>query len=222
MNDDTKEETMTTTIERDDPVRAATDQRVAAERAVEGIEGELKSFNVQPGRLAPTLRLLKLQEDLTDARTALSTAQAEETAVKRAARAEIIAARRVGRTALLVGLAVAAEAALAAADAISRHDEATAGLIQRLPGDPLPGAPLPALDAVREQLARLRRSLAPPAPKAPAPVPPGMVRLKLLTNLWHHDRLHCYTRGDILDLEESYAKELLKRKPPVAIAVEVA
>ncbi len=206
----------------DDPVREATRRRVEAERAVERIEEELKSFNVQPGRLAPTLRLLKLQEDHADALNTSSLERTEEERVKRAARARIIADRQPRRTELLVRLLAQAEALLATADEVRRHDEATPFLVRHLPGDPLPVSPLPALATVREQLATLRRSLAPPAPSATAPGPePGHIRVRLLYDSYFDEPagLVRRARGDVFDVAEREGRRMTKNREAVEVEV---
>ena len=165
------------------------------------------------GPTPTTLEYLRLYDAAMVLDDAVAVSDREVQAAERAAQARIVESRRPGRDGLLRDLMGAAEKVISADRVLRTYDEATGSAAGLAPGAP----PLPAIGLLREQLAQLRAALD-RRPGGATPVRPGHTRVRLLSNVWSADRLHCWAAGDVVDLDERDARDAVKRE----FAVEVA
>ncbi len=162
------------------------------------------------GTAVVTLRALQLRAEIEQAEAERDDARRRVRAAAQARVDRIVAEYGPRRLALLRRLLDAAEAALAAARALREADEEVARATRLLP----PEFPLPCLLGP-DPLGALRRMLDPPArvDPAPAPVPEGKRRLRLLVKVQDRDLCGqmCYP-GDLPDFDEDAARDLIKRR----------
>jgi hypothetical protein len=170
------------------------------------------------GPLPYSLSYLRASEALALLDAPLAEAEREVEATTAAARRRIAEASRPARAALERRLIASVEKALGCAADLREYDAGVAAASGYAPtADPLPGL----ANQVATQLAILRTAIARrDRPDAPA-LPPraGTVRVRITANsCWSADRTACYARGDVVDVGEAQARDLVARE----IAAEVA